>query len=344
MDGSRNDGQWPSFVSGFSSRTWIGFGFAFLALGLTAWFGVSRFRPKDNPLIVLQGNVDVRQVNLAFKVAGRIAEMKVDEGDRVEANKIVATLDKSYFTDELRLARARVVGQTAVLAKLVSGTRPQEIAQARAVVAERAASVVLAEATLGRQTDLAGKGFSPHQKHDEATASLERAQASLTAAQETLKLAEIGPRNEDIDAAKAQLEAENAAFAQAERRLADSDLVGPTAGVVLTRVREPGAIVAAGETVYAVTIISPVWVRSYVAEPELGRIQPGMAVEVRTDSGKTYRGQIGFISPVAEFTPKSVETKELRTSLVYRLRVVVDGDTTGLLQGMPVTVTSTVKR
>jgi len=107
---------------------------------------------------------------------------------------------------------------------------------------------------------------------------------------------------------------------------------------------EPGAIVAAGETVYAITITSPVWVRSYVAEPDLGRIQPGMVVEVRTDSGKTYSGQIGFISPVAEFTPKSVETRELRTSLVYRLRVVVNGDTNGLLQGMPVTVETTVKR
>ena len=345
MDGSRNDGPWPLFVSRFSSRTWIGMGIAVLTLALATWVALSGFRSKDRSVIVLQGNIDVRQVNLAFKVAGRIAEMKVDEGDRVEASKIVATLDKSYFADELRLARARVAGQAAVLAKLVSGTRPEEIAQARAIVAEREASVVLAEATLGRQADLAGKGISPHQKHDEATASLERAQASLKAAQATLKLAEIGPRSEDIDAAKAQLEAENAALAQAERRLVDSDLVGPTAGVVLTRVREPGAIVAAGETVFAVTIVSPVWVRSYVAEPELGRVQPGMAVEVRTDSGKTYRGQIGFISPVAEFTPKSVETKELRTSLVYRLRVIVDGDTAGLLQGMPVTVvTSTATR
>ena len=344
MDGSRNDGGWPLFVSRFSSRTWIGIGISIVTLALATWGAVSGFRSKDKSMIVLQGNVDVRQVNLAFKVAGRIAEMKFDEGDRVEASAIVATLDKSYFADDLRLARARVAGQAAVLAKLVSGTRPQEIAQARANVAEREASVVLAEATLGRQADLSDKGFSPHQKHDEATASLERAQASLKSAQETLKLAEIGPRSEDIDAAKAQLEVENAMFAQAEHRLADADLVGPTAGVVLTRVREPGAIVAAGETVYAVTIISPVWVRSYVAEPELGRIQPGMAVEVRTDSGKTYRGQIGFISSVAEFTPKSVETKELRTSLVYRLRVTVNGDTSGLLQGMPVTVTSAATR
>lgn len=337
---------WPTSwdMSQLGTRTRVILGLALFALGLAAWGIFVAFRPKNDAFLVLQGNVDVRQVNLAFKVAGRIAEMKVDEGDRIDAGKIVATLDKSYFTDEVRLARARVAGQAALVAKLANGTRPEEIAQARAIVAERKASVVLAEATLGRQSELADKGYSPHQKHDEATASLDRAQASLKAAQEALRLAELGPRSEEIDAAKAQLEAENAALAQAEHRLADSDLVGLATGVVLTRVREPGAIVAAGETVYAVTIISPVWVRSYVAEPELGRIQPGMAVEVRTDSGKTYRGQIGFVSPVAEFTPKSVETKELRTSLVYRLRVTVAGDTDGLLQGMPVTVTSNVRR
>lgn len=319
-------------------------GIAIFVLALGAWSGLYGFRSKDSGIIVLQGNVDVRQVNLGFKVAGRITEMKVDEGDRVDAGKIVASLDKSYFTDELKLARARVAMQSAIVARLVNGTRPEEIAQARAAVAEREAGVALAKATLGRQENLADKGYSPHQIHDEATATLERAQATLKSSQETLKLAEIGPRSEDIEAAKAQLEAENASLAQTERRLADSDLIAPNGGVILTRVREPGAIVGAGETVYALTIISPVWVRSYVAEPDLGRIRPGLPVEVRTDAGKTYSGRIGFVSPVAEFTPKSVETKELRTSLVYRLRIVVDGDTTGLLQGMPVTALVTSGR
>ncbi len=325
-------------------RTLIGIGITVLVLAFVAWAVVFGFASKDSGVIVLQGNVDVRQVNLAFKVAGRIAEMKVDEGDKVEASKIVASLDKSYFADEVRLVRARVAVQTAVVARLENGSRPEEIAQARAFAAEREAATVLAEATLNRQQTLADRGVSPHQRHDEATSASGQAQAALKSAQETLKLVEIGPRREDIDAAKAQLEAENAALAQAERRLLDADLIALGEGVVLTRVREPGAIVAAGETVYAVTIISPVWVRTYVAEPDLGAIRPGMAVEVKTDGGKSYRGRIGFISPVAEFTPKSVETRELRTSLVYRVRVVVHGETAGLLQGMPVTGTSTVTR
>ena len=327
-----------------SPRPILVIGLVALALGLAIWGALSFFRSRDSGVVVLQGNIDVRQLNLSFKVAGRIAEMKVDEGDRIDAGKIVAVLDKSYFADDVRLTRARVAAQTAILARLVNGTRPEEVAQARDMVADRESAVVLAQATLERKAGLAAKGISPHQEHDEATATAERALAALKSAQETLKLAELGPRLEDIGAAKAQLEGENAALVQAERRLTDSDLIAPSRGVILTRVREPGAIVGAGETVYAITIVSPVWVRSYVAEPDLGRIQPGMVVQVHTDSGKTYSGQIGFISPVAEFTPKSVETKELRTSLVYRLRVVVNGDTTGLLQGMPVTVETTVKR
>lgn len=316
----------------------IGVGLAVLTLGLIAWGGLFGFRSGDADAVTLMGNVDIRQVNLGFKVAGRIAEMKVDEGDRVTAGTVIASLDTSYFADEVRLARARVAAQTAVVARLENGTRPEEIAQARAIVAEREAAVALAAATLGRQQDLADRGVSPHQRHDEATAASEQARAALKSAQESLKLAELGPRREDIDAAKSELDAENASLAQAERRLADAELTAPGEGVVLTRVREPGAIVGVGETIYAVTITAPVWVRTYVAEPDLGRIRPGMPVEVATDAGKTYRGQIGFISPVAEFTPKSVETKELRTSLVYRMRIVVEGEAGGLLQGMPVTV------
>lgn len=312
-------------------------GVAALAL-LVAWLAYALFRPSADAALVLQGNVDVRQVNLGFKVGGRISEMIVDEGDRVESGMTIASLDKSYFADEVRLAQARVATQAAIVARLENGTRPEEIAQARAAVADREAALALADATLQRQETLASRDIASHQRHDEATATAAQAKAALASARETLKLAELGPRREDIDAAKAQLEAEKAALIQAERRLADAELIAPSVGTVLTRVREPGAIVGAGETVYAVTIVSPVWVRTYVSEPDLGRLRPGMKVKVVTDGGKAYSGQVGFISPVAEFTPKTVETKELRTSLVYRIRIVIEGETEGLLQGMPVTV------
>ena len=129
-------------------------------------------------------------------------------------------------------------------------------------------------------------------------------------------------------------------MASAELLLQDTTLASPNAGVILTRAQEPGAILQAGTTVLALSLKEPMWVRAYIHEPDLGRIHPGMKVNVFTDSrpNQPYRGQVGYISPRSEFTPKNVETEELRTSLVYRLRITVENPDDGLRQGMPVTV------
>jgi HlyD family secretion protein len=309
------------------------------AAGVGSWYYVEN-RKKDDGRLVLQGNVDVREVNLAFKVDGRIETLAVDEGDPVEAGQVLATLDARYFEDELRLARARRDNLKAVLERLEHGSRPEEIAEAKASLAERQAAMENARLVLKRREALMQKGSVTREEFDNARTAFEEAEARVRTAEEALRLAEIGPRKEDIDAARAQLRGEEASVSQAERRLADSRLIAPGAGEILTRARERGAIVAPGETVYALTLTSPVWVRTYVNEIDLGRVRPDMPAWVRTDSspGKVYRGHVGFISPTAEFTPKTVETRELRTDLVYRLRIVVDNPDGGLRQGMPVTV------
>ena len=294
----------------------------------------------DATRLVLQGNIDVRQVNLGFKVDGRIESLAVDEGDSVVAGQVVARLDKRYFEDDLRLARARRDNVAAALARALHGSRPEEIEEARAQVAQQQATLLRAQQDNDRFEKLIGKGAVSQENFDGAKAALGEAQARLKYLQESLRLTELGPRQEDIDAARAELAAQEASLIESERRLSDSELIAPSDGMILTRAREKGAIVAAGETVFALTLASPVWARTYVNEVDLGRIHPGMQGEVRTDSSKTvYHGQIGFISPTAEFTPKTVETRELRTDLVYRLRVVIDNPDQGLRQGMPVTIT-----
>jgi len=290
--------------------------------------------------LVLYGNVDVRQVNLAFKVPGRILAMAVDEGDRVREGQPIATLDRRYFEDDLAMARAREGAQEANLAKLEHGSRPEEIAQARANVEVARSAVEINRLTLDRQSVLVKASVASRQTYDAALAASRQAEAQLAYAQQALRLAEIGPRQEDIAAARAQLALEQANVTAAKLNLADAELVSPSAGVITTRVRETGGIVNAGETVFTLTLDSPVWVRAYVGETDLGRIHPGMVATVTTDmpGGKAYRGTVGFISPIAEFTPKSVETRELRTDLVYRLRVIVADPDQQLRQGMPVTV------
>jgi HlyD family secretion protein len=309
-------------------------------LGGVTWYYFEH-RPKDESRLVLQGNIDVRQVNLAFKVAGRVESLAVDEGDAVTAWQVVATLDKRYFHDDLRAARARRDAAAANLARLEHGSRPEEIAQSRALLGQQQAALDLAKQEYARSERLVGSAAVSREEFDVFRALQKVAQANVKYVQESLRLAEIGPRREDIDAARAQLAGEDAAVIQSERRLADSDLIAPGPGVILTRARERGAIVQAGETVFTLTLATPVWVRTYVNEQDLGRVRPGMAAEVRTDSApnRAYPARVGFISPTAEFTPKTVETRELRTDLVYRLRVIVDNPDGGLRQGMPVTVT-----
>jgi membrane fusion protein YbhG len=291
--------------------------------------------------LVLYGNVDVRQVDLAFKVGGRIAKLDVDEGDAVKRGAVLASLDKVYFDDDIRLQEARVTAAAANLLKLKNGSRPQEIEQARANLADRQANLANAQITYSRQAALLRTRVTSRQTYDNAEMALNTARAQVASAKAAYDLVLAGPRIEDVEAAQAQLDAEKAQLVEMQRRLLDSDLIAPNAGIILTRAREAGAIVQPGETVFTLTLTSPVWVRAYVDERDLGRVHPGMAAAIHTDTigGHVYHGSVGFISPLAEFTPKSVETPALRTDLVFRLRVVVTDPDQGLRQGMPVTVT-----
>jgi HlyD family secretion protein len=310
------------------------------ALGAGACYLLAR-AAEDETDLVLYGNIDVRQVNLAFKVEGRIDQLAVDEGDAVKAGQVIARLDKRYFHDDLRVARAKRDNLAASLAKLVNGSRPEEIAQARAQTAAKEATLAQARADYERYQELdKTPGAVSKQDLVKYASQLAVAQADVKAARESQRLIEIGPRREDIDAARTLLAQQDATIVQTERRLADSDVLAPNDGIILTRAREKGAIVQAGETVFTLTLASPVWVRTYVNERDLGLAGPGTPAAVATDTApdRPYSGHIGFISPTAEFTPKTVETRELRTDLVYRLRVIVDNPDGGLRQGMPVTV------
>jgi HlyD family secretion protein len=195
-----------------------------------------------------------------------------------------------------------------------------------------------AQKKLQRAQNLVSSGVVSQEVFDNAKAARDQAEAQLKAAEATRGLVEIGPRKEDIAIAQALVEEAEARLVEAQRRLADTQLHSPVGGVIQTKVREVGDFVNIGEPVYVVSITNPVWIRAYVNEVDLGRIRPGMKAIVRTDAGKSFDGQIGFISPVAEFTPKTVQTKEIRTDIVYRIRIVVQDTKNELRQGMPVSV------
>ena len=313
-----------------------------LVLLLAAGFAAYTLWPRDTLQggLTLYGNVDIREVQLGFRVGGRLEQMLFEEGDAVTAGTLLASLDSQPLQDSLALVEAGVAGAEARLAVLRAGSRPQEIQQARARVEEAGAAHKNAEQEYTRQRELTGKGLSSQGLLDNALARRDEASARLSAARQALALAVEGPRAEDIVAAEAALAGAKAQRDQAATQLEDVRLVAPNTGVVLTRVREPGAIVSAGMPVYTLSLTDMTYVRAYVDESNLGKVVPGTKVTVATDSsGREYVGQVGFVSPRAEFTPKSVETAELRTDLVYRLRIVIQDADEGLRQGMPVTVT-----
>jgi len=314
-----------------------------LALGgATVWlFRSGRLgrHPPPSSTLSLYGNVDIRQVELGLRVAGRLKTMSFEEGQTVTTGTLMAALDSRPFEDELRLAEADVAAQDANLKKLVAGNRPQEIARARDAVDEAAAAQENATVTLERSRKLVESGSVTRSNFDDAVAS-RMADARLASANQTYRLLVQGSRVEDVLAGKASLQAAQARLAAAQTSLEDTRLLAPSDGIVISRVREPGAIVSPNDIVYVLSLTHSVWVRAYVAEPILGKLRLGMPATVMTDtaSARPSPGHVGFISPTAEFTPKSVETPELRTDLVYRLRIIVDDPDPGLQQGMPVTV------
>lgn len=259
-------------------------------LGLIAAYVGYVMRERDameKPLI-LYGNVDIREVDLGFRVFGKVKTLYVEEGDKIRQGMVLAELDSVPYEESLDQAKAQVA-----LMQILHANKEQQLA--------RREKAKLAEAV--SEEDVSN-----------ALAAVQESEACLARAE--------------------------AACATACTNLTDTKLIAPSDGVILSRIREPGSVLQAGEPVYTLSLDSPIWIRAYVSEVQLGRVFPGMKAKIITDTTSlpVYEGQVGFISPVAEFTPKNVETTELRTDLVYRLRIFVNQPDTGLRQGMPITV------
>ncbi len=312
-----------------------------LALGAWAWM---HQRDKDHDgALVLYGNVDIRQVSLAFDGSGRVAELKVDEGDAVKAGQLLATLDTQTLALQAEQAQAQIGVQQQNLLRLKNGSRPEELAQARSSYAAAQADAERARKDLARLQGIAAntdnRGVSA-QELDRARAALQVADAQAAQQRDALRLTEIGPRKEDIAAAEAQLKSSEAQLALLQHQVSQGQLIAPSDAVVRSRLLEPGDMATPQKPVYALAITRPKWVRVYVNEPDLGKVKPGQSARVTTDSApdRPITGKVGYISSVAEFTPKAVQTEELRTSLVYEVRVVVEDNDDALRLGQPATV------
>ena len=287
----------------------------------------------------MHGNIDIRQVDLGFRVGGRISTIAFDEGERVPAGAVLATLDPAPLTEVVAESEGVAAAAEADLAKLHHGNRAQDIAQAADRLAAAEAALAKARQDYDRRSGLVASGAVSKAVFDATAAALHSAEADAAAARAAAALMREGARAEDIDAGAARARQARAQADHARTDLADTRLLAPNAGVIFTRALEPGAIVQPGQTVLTETIDRPVRIRAYIAEPDLARITPGMAATITADgSAKTYHGTVAYIAPTAEFTPKTVQTDDLRADLVYRVRIIVTDPDEALRQGAPVTV------
>lgn len=360
------------------------------------------FFKKDDPNhIRLSGNIELTQVDVSFKVPGRIIALNVREGDRVTKGALIAQIDQNTVAKQkvreqaglasaeaqlsqvmtavalqretiegdLQLRRAELRTAEANLADLLAGSRPQEIATARAQVEDMKTWLAQARndweraVVLYKNEDISKSQYEQFKsKHDSQAQALQQAQQRLA-------LLEEGPRKQVIEAARAQVERAkaavrlseanrielkrkeqevtvrrteiqraNASIAVIDSQLDDSTIVAPTDGVVMVKSAEMGEVIAAGATVATIGDIARPWLRAYISEKDLGRVKLGQAVKLTTDSypGKVYQGKITFIASEAEFTPKQIQTQDERVKLVYKIKIEVDNPNQELKANMPV--------
>jgi HlyD family secretion protein len=354
----------------------------------------------NQKVLNVSGNIELTEVDISFKTAGRLVTLAVEEGDQVKKGALIARLDQEELLQrresaaasldstrsrllqsgtaieyqrqqaeaQLSRSRAELDQAKSVLQELEIGSRRQEIESAKAALARAKAEQQRAQADWERAQSLYKDKDISTARYDEAKAQFESAQAQLQQATEQFDLVQEGPRKEDIDGAKAQVERAkaNVRLAEAARlelkrlqeeqlaRKADTrqataqldvqetllknaEVTAPMDGVVLVKSAEPGEVLAAGTTVVTLGNLAKPWLRAYINEQDLGRVKLGTAVKVTTDSfpGKTYSGRVSFIASDAEFTPKQIQTQEERVKLVYRIKIDVDNPAGELKSNMP---------
>ncbi|HHI92145.1 MAG TPA: HlyD family efflux transporter periplasmic adaptor subunit [Gammaproteobacteria bacterium] len=294
----------------------------------------------DSRQLNLYGNIDIREAQLAFNGNEHIAKILVQEGDRVSKGQLLARLHTELLDAQLAGAEAAVEAQQQVLARLEAGSRPEEIHKAEAELQAAEAQAKAARDSYRRVARLLEKQLASPQDEEQARSQADAAAAQVKAVRATLALLKAGTRKEDIAAARAQLAAREAALRLARQRLTDANLYAPADGIIRNRILEPGDMASPQSPVLTLAFLDPVWVRAYLPEPMLGRVRPGATAWIVTDSypDKRYQGWVGYVSPTAEFTPKTVQTPELRTRLVYSVRIMACNPAGELRLGMPVSV------
>lgn len=318
----------------------IAFIFLIIFISLIMFFILKTYIKNSNDVDnKYYGNIDTRTVKVGFRFIGKIENITKDEGENVKKGETLVILDNSSLKKSIKELEANIEASTIELSKLKSGFRDEEIKEAKATFDEATANLNKINDTYTRQKNLYKTKSTSEENFILSELNYKQALATLDKAKAAYELVKNGYRKEDILVQEAKLKALEAQKEKLEVDIKDSNIISPVDGVILNRYKEIGSITTAGESVLEIAKTDEFWVRAYIDENHLGDIKPNLKMLIFTDSRKEpYEGYIGFISPIAEFTPKNIETQELRADLVYSFRVIVKNSDDKLRQGMPVTL------
>lgn len=285
----------------------------------------------------IYGNIEAVEVSVGFRVPGRLLERAVDEGERVRKGQVLARLDSRDLEAVLGEREAQVAAARAALRERERGFRPQEVEQARQALEAASAEAARWEADLVRQRALFQREVISRRELEGAESAAKASEARRREAEERFRLVKEGARREEVEAARARLQAAERARDLARVNLEECVVRSPVDGFVLSKHAEAGEVLAAGAPVVTVSDLGRVYLRAFVEETDLGKVRLGQRVRVSTDTfpEKTYEGTVSFVSEEAEFTPRTVETPKERTRLVFRVKVDIPNPSGALKPGMP---------
>ena len=291
---------------------------------------------KNENNLTFYGNIDTRTVNVGFRFLGKIENITKDEGEIVKKDEVLVKLDTASLEKSLEELNEKIFASKLELSKLQTGYRQEEILEAKAAMEEAIENLNKTKDTYNRQTNLFKTKSTSEENFTISQLNYKQALATLDKAKALYELRKNGYRDEDIKIQESNLKSLEIQAEKLKIDLNDSVIKAPVDGVILTRFKEIGAITNAGESILEIAKTDEFWVRAYIDEKNLGNIKPGLKMSIQTDSrSENYEGVIGFISPVAEFTPKN---NELRADLVYSFKVIVKNPDDKIRQGMPVTL------
>lgn len=294
------------------------------------------------------GTIEATPSGLGFQVSGKVVEVAVDEGYRVERDQVLARLDPAEFEKRLEEAGARVeslqksLAQLETVLEIYRKTLPEEVVRAKATMTSAGDVFNDARKNKDRYDKLFEEKVVAEKEWDAITLAYDTAHARLTEAEAALRQAESNLRKieatkKEIEATRAQIQAAQANRDLAAIQLAYTVLHAPFGGIITSRNVEPGEVITPSREVLTLTDLSTVDLKIFVDETEIGKVKPGQDVEIKVDTfpQKRYRGNVAYISPVGEFTPKIIQTHKERVKLVYLVKVSIPNPDLDLKSGMP---------